>query len=264
MVTPKLDRFRFSMAVGAVMLLAALAAGCGGSGETESTPTSTTAAATTSSTRVPVEDPTGTTTGVDDSVEQADKPPSSDDIDAQLPTAEDGDEVAAAPGTDGDTEAPSDQIAALLARLEAEDSTDSPPVPTDALNAYLGGTPDAYAATAIALGLQDAGVELGDIALSVLPIGGIEASLLVLEIGDEYLGSGLLSEAAGASITDALLTLPEIETAAITQLVTLYRGTDEEGPFTMTFLVSIDALRQAHATGGDVGDSLLVQVDRGP
>ena len=168
---------------------------------------------------------------------------------------------------DGTTETttPYEAIDALKAALEdSAGSEDVPPLPPDSLDAYLGTSPDAYAARVISLGLEEAGVDLTGITLSVLPVTGVDASLLVLEIGDEYVGSGLLSETAGADITGALLTLPELDTASVSELVIVYRGVDEQGPFTMTFAVSINALRDAYAAGGEaLGDALHVQVDRG-
>lgn len=157
-----------------------------------------------------------------------------------------------------------DEIAALNAVFESADGVEElPPIPAEGVDAYLGGSPDGVAAAAITLGLEQAGIDLSGITLSVLPITGADASLLVMELGEGYLDSGLPTEAEGSEITGALLALPEIESAAITELVTVYRGVDEEGPFTLTFVVPMDALRDAYESGGALGDALLVQVDRG-
>jgi hypothetical protein len=146
---------------------------------------------------------------------------------------------------------------------DAEGLDDLSPLPTAGPGVYLGGSPDDYAAAVLTSGLEEAGVDLTGITLHVLPVTGVGASLLVLEVGDAYAESSLLTGEEGEDITGALLALPELEAAAITELVVVYRGVDEEGPFTMTFVVSIDALERAYATAGDLGDDLLVQVDRG-
>jgi predicted small lipoprotein YifL len=127
----------------------------------------------------------------------------------------------------------------------------------------LGGSPDSASAAAIVLGLEEAGFDLSDIDVSVLPISGMDASLLVLEVTDDV--EALISEdEEGAALARALLASPEIEDASITEIVSMYRGTDELGSFVMTFTISITALREAQATGADVGDELLVQIERGP
>jgi hypothetical protein len=156
-----------------------------------------------------------------------------------------------------------DGFAALEAAF-ADSADDGEPLDlVQGPEAYLGGAPDEYSAAAIRLGLEQAGVDISGISLSVLPVNDLDASLLVMELGDEYFESGFPTETEGSDITGALLALPEIDTASITQLVTVYRGEDEEGPYAMTFVVSIAALRDAYATGSDLGDALLVQVDRG-
>jgi hypothetical protein len=136
-------------------------------------------------------------------------------------------------------------------------------VPPESLQSRIGCCPDEYTAAAITLGLEQAGVDLTGIEVAVLPVTGGDTSLLVLEVGDDSVAPGLLTETAGSDMSAALLALPEIEGASITQLVLVYRGTDEEGSFVMTFVVPIDALRDAYASGGDVGDALRVQIDRG-
>jgi len=141
-------------------------------------------------------------------------------------------------------------------------ANEPPPLPSDGVDAYLGGSPDLYSATAIKLGLEAAGVDLTGVAIHVLPVLGQGAALLVLEVDDAYVETSLLGQEEGADIAGVLLGLPEVEAAAIAELVTIYRSVDEQGPFTMTFVVSMDALEEAYATGGDLGNALLVQVDR--
>lgn len=126
----------------------------------------------------------------------------------------------------------------------------------------LGGSPDTSVAAAIAKGLEDAGVVLDGITVSVLPISGMVASLLVLEVGDEYLETALLGEDEGNDMTGVLLAMPEMESASVAEVVTIYRGEDEIGPFTMTFTVSVEALRQAYESGSELGDEMLVELER--
>jgi hypothetical protein len=144
---------------------------------------------------------------------------------------------------------------------------ESEPIPFEAeatgSDFTLGGSPDSASAAAIVLGLEEAGFDLSDIEMSVLPISGMDASLLVLEVTDDV--AALMSEdEESAALAGALLASPEIENASITELVTIYRGADEQGSFVMTFTISITALREAQASGTDVGDELLVQIERGP
>jgi hypothetical protein len=158
-----------------------------------------------------------------------------------------------------------DGIDAVLAAFDspAGDDGDLPPLPTEGVDAFLGGSPDAYATAALTLDLEHAGVTLTGITLSVLPVTGTDASLLVMEVDDDSFAAGLPTEEEGGDLTTALLASPQLEAASITELVTVYRSEDEEGPFTMTFAVTIDALRQAAATGESLGDAVAVQVDRG-
>lgn len=127
----------------------------------------------------------------------------------------------------------------------------------------LGGSPDTSAAAGIAKGLEDAGVDLTGATVSVLPVSGMAVSLLVLELSDEYLETAFPGPDEDDDMTGALLSLPEIESASIVEVVTIYRGEDEVGPFTMTFTVSVDDMRQAYESGNDLGDELQVQMDRG-
>ncbi|MGD2103435.1 MAG: hypothetical protein PVG83_14480 [Acidimicrobiia bacterium] len=174
-------------------------------------------------------------------------------------------------GTDAQVNAPDTTLSSspldavdLLDELW-ESEEEAPPLPSEGPSAYVGGSPHTLAAIGIARGLEEAGVDLSGISLSVLPINGTGASLLVMETTDEYLDSALATEEEGSNATVDLLALPEIENASIEELVTIYRGVDEEGPYTLTFAVSVEDLRHAQETGSELDDEqLLVQVDRGP
>lgn len=258
-------RFQVPTAVCAVVMLAAFTAGCGGSESGVGGPSNTTLVPQTDqpvevSVQGPLEVAGPDTSEID---EGADNATMGDEAGSSETMVDDPDPDGGEAHGNSDTGSAYDELAALEAALEgSEDVNGVPSVPTEGTDAYLGGSPDAYSAAAITLGLEEAGVELTGITLSVLPIGGMDASLLVLEVGDAYFDPGFLTEAKGADITGALLALPEIGTASIAELVTIYRGVDEEGPFSMTFAVSIDALREASVTGGELGDALVVQVDR--
>ncbi len=250
-----------SRILGLIAMFAVLTAGCGtGEGAVGEASTTSSAAPTTQPVVASAPgDPAGSDTGdVADTSEPTEdvtlSPEPAVDSQEDNGTEPDAGEVGSSPD---ETDTPE---AVFRAALEADEV---PQAPTEGPDVYLGGSPDVYAAAAISLGLGEAGVDLTGITLSVLPITGIDASLLVMELGDEDAIGGLLTPEAGADITGALLALPEIETASITELVMVYRGVDEEGPFALTFAVSIDALREAYQTGADLGDALLVQVDRG-
>jgi hypothetical protein len=246
-VTSQASQFRSKILVVAacVVALAGLTAACGGEEATDSPSTTLPVAQT--------DPPLGVTSTTG--------PPTTTAPTEAPGEEEPSDQATDALSDDNDWSSPEEELAAMAAALETGIAVDNP---AGGVDAYLGGAPDVYTATAIKRGLAEAGVDLTGITLSVLPIGGTDQSLLVLEVEDTYLELGLPSAAEGADITGALLGLPEIDSAAITLLATLYRGTDEEGAFTLTFAVPLAALAEAHATGGDVGDSLLVQVERQP
>ena len=129
----------------------------------------------------------------------------------------------------------------------------------------LGGSPDTVSAAAITRGLEDAGVDLSGIEVSVLPITGRDASLVVFEVTneDEVVISGEGQSDDDDAFMKTLLAMPEVEEASITELVTIYRGVDDQGSFVVTFTVSISALEEALASGSEIGDDMLVQVERG-
>lgn len=248
--------------MGWVALVAMSAAGCGSAAAGE--PSSTTAA-TEASQPVPMSvpetvekaSPDASDTGEGIGTGEAESRSGTTVEDASLDDSEDALD-------DGNPFSWSDELAAAQAAMEAPGAIDDVPAPpAGSVDAYLGGSPDAYATAAITLGLEEAGVDLTGITVHVLPLMGEDASLLVMEIGDDYVESGFLTQEEGKDITGALLALPELTSASISELVTVYRGVDEQGPFTMTFVVSIDALAEAYSTDGDVGDALLAQVDRG-
>lgn len=126
----------------------------------------------------------------------------------------------------------------------------------------LGGTPDLVSAAAITQGLLDAGVDLTGIEVAVLPITGMDASLIVFEVSDEAITLGEEGSDDDDPMMKALLAMPQIEEASITEVVTVYRGADDQGSFVFTFTVSIGALEQALASGSEIGDDMLVQIER--
>lgn len=187
------------------------------------------------------------------------------------------------PGADGESESAATTLVADAGRSEPEEVTepegDTEPSQDDILATILegdlgpleiaegpdltvGGSPNTSAAAAIAKGLEEAGVALDGITLSVLPVSGMVASLLVLEVGDEYLEEALIGTEEGSDMTGVLLALPEMESASVAEVVTIYRGEDEIGPFTMTFTVSVEALRQAYESDSELGDELVVELER--
>lgn len=153
-----------------------------------------------------------------------------------------------------------DELDVLTAILE--DNGEHRDIPAEGSDLTLGGSPDRSSAVAIVKGLEDAGVALDGITVSVLPISGMKASLLVMEVSDEYVETALPAGDEGNDITETLLAMPEIESASIAEVVTIYRGEDEIGAFTMTFTVSVEDLRQVYESGGELGDELLVQLER--
>lgn len=143
-----------------------------------------------------------------------------------------------------------------------EEATEEPETVEDP-DGLLGGAPDDIAVSMIRTRLEAAGVDMSGITVSVLPVSGMDGSLLLFEVGDEYLESALITDEEGEDMTAELLTLAEIETARVAKVVTVYRRVDEGGSFSMSFAVSLDAFREAHETNGDLGGELRVQLDRG-
>jgi hypothetical protein len=159
---------------------------------------------------------------------------------------------------EGDSGLDAEEVFTMLVEGDGGDSEASP----EGSDLMLGGSPDTSAAAGIVSGLEDAGVDLTGATVSVLPVSGMAVSLLVLELSDEYLETALPGPDEDDDMTGALLSLPEIESASIVEVVTIYRGEDEVGPFTMTFTVSVDDMRQAYESGSDLGDQLQVQLER--
>lgn len=264
MVTFRLTRSQAAPAlVGIVAILALVLTACGGPDGTAeaSATTEATSDTVTASTQAAVESSVPRVAGEGSTTSDA---PAETEPTASTATTTDDPSRGDEGGDDTDAPLAYDDVATATAGVvTSADVDDVSPLPNEAVDAYLGGTPDVFAATLITRGLEEAGIDLTGITISVLPITGLEASLLVMEVGDEYVASGLPSESDGSDITGALLGLPQIESAAIAELVTVYRGVDEDGPFAMTFAVSMDDLRDTYAVGSDLGEALLVQVDRG-
>lgn len=125
----------------------------------------------------------------------------------------------------------------------------------------LGGSPDGASAAAISRALEAAGFDLTGVEISVLPITGMDAALLVLDATDEAESLAAGGD-GGEAFVKALLAAPEIKEASITQLVMTYRGADEQGPYVATSTISIATIEAALASGTNIGDQLKVQIDR--
>jgi hypothetical protein len=156
----------------------------------------------------------------------------------------------------GDASEPEALVAAI------RDAEGTPPE-TEATGSdlTLGGSPDAATAAAVTRHLEDAGFDLTGVEISVLPVSGLDGSLLVFDITDE--AEGLLSsDDGGEAFVKTFLSAPEMTEASVNQLVLTYRGSDEQGSYVATVTIPIAKLEAALASGTNVGDQLRVQIDR--
>lgn len=104
-----------------------------------------------------------------------------------------------------------------------------------------------------------AGFDLSGLEMVVYPLGPSESFLLFLS-DDE---TALLSVEGGFELfAGQLLSSPRVPEFGIERLVMQHRTSDDEGPLTVTFTVSIDDLREGYETGVDIWDRVAVQVER--
>lgn len=193
-----------------------------------------------------------------DGGEELDNDSADSDVEVRLEDSSGDEEQAGDPESESATD-----IDVLTSTMEGDPAP--PDFPAEGSDLTLGGAPDTSTAAAIRAGLEEAGMVLDGITLSVLPVSGTGTSLLVIEASDEYLETSLAEDDDGTDMSGVLLDLPAVENASISALVTIYRGSDEQGPFTMTFAVSMSDLREAHQAGTDLeDDQLVVQLRRGP
>ena len=153
----------------------------------------------------------------------------------------------------------------LLIAAIFDGESDHPDIEAPEWDLPLGGSPDLGAAAAITLGLEAAGADLTDLELSVLPLTGMNASLLVLELTSELevVASDPEPGDDDNAVLETLLAMPEISETSITDLVFIFRGEDEEGPFVLTLTASISDLQAALASGAGLGDKWLIQLEQG-
>lgn len=224
-----------------VLLFAWAASGCGAAGQDGADPADGLAVETTV---VPTTEGEGLDGEVVTEVESSD-------------TTRAGD-AAASEDPDGGSGPDAEDILTMLVEGDGE----APTMPAEGSDLTLGGSPNTAAADSIASGLEAAGVALDGVTVSVLPVSGMAVSLLILEVSDECLETAVPGQDESDDMTAAVLDLPEIEDASIVEVVTIYRGEDEVGPFTMTFTVSVEDLRQSFESGTELGDGLQVQLER--
>lgn len=106
-------------------------------------------------------------------------------------------------------------------------------VPADA-SVLLGGSPNYVATGVLTTALADAAIDVTGMEVLVWPVSGTSDVLLILEFDDsaaELAETDLSSDALG----EILFSHPVIEEASVTRVVIRYRGSDEEGPFMLTF-----------------------------
>jgi hypothetical protein len=195
-------------------------------------------------------------------------------------TNQDSDETVDATGEAGETPGsgagetttvevePGSESLALILGLEDFDASlaEEDPInsPVEDAGLILGGAPNATAAALIADQMEQAGVDLSNLQIQVLPITGTGTSVLVMEVSEENLLSpdGDQSGELNLAISD----LPGIEEAHITHLVVITSGESEQGSYVMTTLVAIADLERAESSGEEltIGENLFIQVEETP
>jgi hypothetical protein len=203
------------------------------------------------------EDGSASTSVTDELTHRASGQPA-DQVEARGEQTEDAQEAEATEETDKELIVDFDEL--LAAALENE------PLPLDSgaigSDLILGGSPDSVSAATITQGLEDAGFDLVGIEVSVWPITGMDASLIVMEVRDEAITVGDDESDDDDAFMKTLLAMPEIEEASVAEIVTVYRGVDDQGSFVFTVTMPISALEQALASGSEIEDDMLVQIER--
>jgi hypothetical protein len=132
-----------------------------------------------------------------------------------------------------------DLATALLALLDEDSPLPSLPTGT---NFAVGGTPYYGAAAAIRKTLAANGVDVPDLDIYVLPIGNTGESLLVFEGNDSVSSTGSVPDDMTPAMT-ALLDSEALSKANVTQFALNLRGSDAQGPVTITMTMSLESLR---------------------
>jgi hypothetical protein len=148
------------------------------------------------------------------------------------------------------------------ASLSEVDPTDSPLEGVEDVGLILGGTPNRTAEALIADQMEQAGVDLSNLEIHVLPITGTGTSILVMVVsGEDYLSDNESSE-----VNLAISDLPGIAEAHITHLVVINSGESEQGSYVMTTLVSIADLERSGSSGEEltIGENLFIQIEESP
>lgn len=159
----------------------------------------------------------------------------------------------------GDT---SGSAAAEGAVAGSYDSIEHVPVdiPPEIADDRLRAPADTAAAESFTSALQQAGVDLTGVEVWVFPVSGTGESLLVFEVDDRaQAAAGSAEDDGGETLRRLLLSDPGLQAANVTRLVMNYHGTDDQGPFTMSFTLPISAIAEA---GGDITEDVLTQVTR--
>lgn len=118
---------------------------------------------------------------------------------------------------------------------------------------------DDIATEALVGELTEAGYDLTGMRVTVYPAGSAP-SFMLFETDDS---SALVNaDDGGDAFVMALLESPVLADSGVEQLVMQHSGTDDEGPFVITFLIPLDELRSAADGTTDISESIAVQVDR--
>ncbi len=120
---------------------------------------------------------------------------------------------------------------------------------------------DSVASAALQRELDAAGIDLTGLTVLIYPLDSAESFVF---IGSDDSTALLSSDDGGEGFVELLLDSPTLERSSVEQVVMQHTGNDEEGTFVMSIIVSLADIERGMATGEDITDRLLVQMERIP
>jgi len=126
-------------------------------------------------------------------------------------------------------------------------------LPSGGADALLGGTPNRPAAAEVTAALKGAGFDLRGVEVLVLPLTGLNQSLLVAEF-DEAKGASLPADPTKLLV--ALAKAPAVKAANVTRVAFDVRGSDSKGPYLLTLSLPMTAVDGLMKSNGSAGSAL--------
>lgn len=132
----------------------------------------------------------------------------------------------------------------------------TPPAPLTGLDAVIAESPNDTLGAALTQSLRDAGVDLTGVTITVWPVSGTGTSLLMLAFDEAAQSYAAEDGGESADLLGTLMASPLIDAATITRVVVRYADADEQGPFVLVAVSTVEGMR-ASLAGGDAGEVLL-------